>query len=106
MRYASWGAENTSTTFSSDAIFDLGAYPPGMSTHSVGSVPINTKGTTSEDRNQNSSALSTVNCLLNDTRINTGIENNAPKTIIANAALVSRVRHGSSLRTGVEAHPR
>lgn len=105
MRYASWGAENTSTTFSSDVIFDVGAYSPGMSTHSVGSVPRNTKGTTSEDRNQNSRALSIVNCLLKDTRTNIGIENNVPKTIIAKAALVSRVRHGSSLRTGVEALP-
>jgi hypothetical protein len=28
-----------------NAIVDLGVYPPGMSTHSVGSVPINARGT-------------------------------------------------------------
>lgn len=77
-----------------------------MSTHSVGSVAINTKGTTSEDRDQNSGALSTVNCLLKDTRTNIGTENNVPKTMIVKAALVSRVRHGSSLRTGVDVLPR
>ena len=30
-----------------NVIFDLSVYPPGMSTHSVGSVPITTSGTIS-----------------------------------------------------------
>ena len=47
-----------------------------------------------------------MNCLLKDTRISIGIENNVPRTTIAKAALASRVRHGSSLRTGVEVLPR
>lgn len=32
---------------SQNAIFDLDVYPPEMSTHSVGSVPINARGTIS-----------------------------------------------------------